>query len=447
MLVMFRKVFVIFMFLFLVSSVYSAEYSVCKNSLQNGGEIPTGEHVLTADIFGDNDYCFVFHDDNVTIDCQGHIVDGDGDASGYGFYPVGKNFTLKNCIISDFGRGVSLINAPNSTLINVTIFNTTSYGLYIKTSPNFYANDITIYNVTSSAFQWDGGNDNSEVYNLDIRNVNAGVSGDASNNITYVNVSVQNISVSYALDIGGDNNYLKNLYFYNISGNGLDGIGDNSVIDGLVVDGGSTNGLYSGGVVNTTIRNVWVNDSSSVCVRVDGMVNSTVTNVTAENCNYCFMITTGIYSENSFFDDIDVSFCSLYGIYLRNVATSRLTNFKIYNSTDGLYLYMAGTNNTLISNGVIVNNTDDGIYCNGAKYNTIRNTRIEDNGGLNLRFFTGCVDNIFYNNYFDSLSSNPTVSYYNYYNTTLSGQSVGNYWGGFWCVFGSGDSWWVYCLY
>ncbi|MFC2154503.1 NosD domain-containing protein [Candidatus Altiarchaeota archaeon] len=77
------------------------------------------------------------------LDCVGHTITGNGSA--YGIYGNNTNgLTIRNCIVSGFERGISLLSADNDTLLNNTVFNNT-YGIVIQRSMinNLSGNNIS----------------------------------------------------------------------------------------------------------------------------------------------------------------------------------------------------------------------------------------------------------------------------------------------------------------
>jgi len=88
--------------------------------------------------------------DNITFDCQGNGIEGDGSPSIDALYSAGdapNNITIKNCIISDFERGLNLGNLENSIIKNISI-NNTAYGIYLTLSENNTISNSTIRNST-----------------------------------------------------------------------------------------------------------------------------------------------------------------------------------------------------------------------------------------------------------------------------------------------------------
>nr|MDA3855619.1 hypothetical protein [Candidatus Woesearchaeota archaeon] len=119
---MLKKLLIFFLFfLSLIVSSYSIDVSTCQ-------VISTpGDYFLTTDL-SSSATCIEIQTDNVSIDCQGHLIDGTDQASSYGIYIFGasdnyrNNINISNCEISDYNKGIysSYANLSSFTNINTT---------------------------------------------------------------------------------------------------------------------------------------------------------------------------------------------------------------------------------------------------------------------------------------------------------------------------------------
>jgi parallel beta-helix repeat protein len=85
--------------------------------------------------------------DDITFDCNGYTISGDGDDVGYGVYlPSNSNSnTLQNCgNISYFDRGVYLLASDDNTLTDITTSSNSDYGVFISESDYNTLTDIII---------------------------------------------------------------------------------------------------------------------------------------------------------------------------------------------------------------------------------------------------------------------------------------------------------------
>jgi hypothetical protein len=95
--------------------------------------------------------CMDIEGENITLDCQGHTIDGDGAADmGIELY-LGQydlfNATVKNCVLSDWDTRSIYANALfNSTLKNITIYDSADRGIHMEYSDYNLFQDIHINN-------------------------------------------------------------------------------------------------------------------------------------------------------------------------------------------------------------------------------------------------------------------------------------------------------------
>jgi len=87
------------------------------------GNILTASLTLTADITGCTADGISIGGSNIVLDCSGYTIEGIGNAPNSGVNNIGlsNNLTVKNCIIKNFGTGITFLNSYNSTIWNNTI--------------------------------------------------------------------------------------------------------------------------------------------------------------------------------------------------------------------------------------------------------------------------------------------------------------------------------------
>jgi parallel beta-helix repeat protein len=133
---------------------------------------------------------------NSTLNCQGHSMDGDDSEDTYGIYISGTGTdgnTLKNCIISDYFRGVYLQDDRSNTIRNITFVSN--------------ARGVTMLNSTNDSLVGANGYNNS-VKLLQVED---------SANVTIVNASsdyaYQGIVVFNSVGLRLENIYVSNNWF------------------------------------------------------------------------------------------------------------------------------------------------------------------------------------------------------------------------------------------
>ena len=167
----------------------STEIKNCKNITE------PETFYLASDLSGNQSYgvCIEIKTDNVTLDCNNHILLGENQASTKGIKISNfKNITLKNCNISNYEVGLFIDNSNLSNIQNCS-FNSNGYGILLSSSAKNNS-----FNGTKFA-----SNSISGIY----------LNGSDSNNFTNIYISWNDIafySISTALD-----NLVKKLKFEN----------------------------------------------------------------------------------------------------------------------------------------------------------------------------------------------------------------------------------------
>jgi len=129
-----KKVLLIIIFILSLSVVNADE---CGGSVDcNCGNRLSSSHVMNYDILNCGDDGLVIWGDNIELDCNGHKITGTGkDDDGIRLY-MRNNITIKNCYISNFGRGINVAEfCDHNFFINNTITENKD-GLYLFTASN-----------------------------------------------------------------------------------------------------------------------------------------------------------------------------------------------------------------------------------------------------------------------------------------------------------------------
>jgi parallel beta-helix repeat protein len=112
-------------------------------------------YTLTADIIDSSaTVCMNITANNVTLDCQGHTIDGTDTLSTFGIYvyrasATTTNETIKNCTLTDWGYGIRLYFSSNNTITNSTANSNSYYGIVLSSSSN---NTITSSTANSNSY-------------------------------------------------------------------------------------------------------------------------------------------------------------------------------------------------------------------------------------------------------------------------------------------------------
>jgi len=115
-----------------------------------------GVYTLPGDVSDHDGDCFTISSSDVTLDCDGHTIDGTGSGNAITLGNDLQNIVIRNCIISDFSRGIYAINNQQLTIednvfnstngmswwfldnseIKNNVFNTPGYGIYFRRNDN-----------------------------------------------------------------------------------------------------------------------------------------------------------------------------------------------------------------------------------------------------------------------------------------------------------------------
>jgi parallel beta-helix repeat protein len=98
-------------------------------------------YYLTANIINSNvTYCMNITANNVTLNCNGNIIDGVDKiipitSSGIYLKSI-QNNTIMNCLINDFNYGIYLSSSLNNNVINNKLTSNTNVGIYLSSTSN-----------------------------------------------------------------------------------------------------------------------------------------------------------------------------------------------------------------------------------------------------------------------------------------------------------------------
>jgi hypothetical protein len=174
------------------------------------------------DLYSEGD-CFIVVDSNITINCNGHSLIGNG--SGSGIFILSKdNIEIINCTIANFTEGVSA-GESNNLLINTSIFYNNTNGITIDNGQfknvynnTFYNNDIAISDYSYFIDPSDDYFYNNHIYNNDIgiKLENLLVTSLTNNSLHNNTIGIELNNVEDLLIINNTFNQSKNLYLNNI---------------------------------------------------------------------------------------------------------------------------------------------------------------------------------------------------------------------------------------
>jgi parallel beta-helix repeat protein len=100
----------------------------------------------------DKTYCTCYNitADDVTLDCQGYIMDGGNYGTVTGIYSNYYNTTIRNCAVNNYYNGIFLDNSNHSSIINTSGKSNSQYGVYLNHSSYSMIKDSAGFNDTGS---------------------------------------------------------------------------------------------------------------------------------------------------------------------------------------------------------------------------------------------------------------------------------------------------------
>ena len=220
--------------------------------------IDPGTYKLTGDIINSStSHCIDIQANDVVLDCQNHLIDGD-DAADYGIYIYRSsqqttNITIKNCILKDWdGANIYLRYANGNTLTNITTYSSPDYGIYLDNSNSNTLSNITTNSNTNGIFLYYSDSNtikNSKIYN----NSNYGIYLLASDSNTITNITSYSNNYDGIYLRNSDSNTIKNSKIWNNSQYGINLLNSGIDTPNLIYNNifNNTNNFYISSIFST----------------------------------------------------------------------------------------------------------------------------------------------------------------------------------------------------
>ncbi len=278
------------------------------------------------------------------LDCQGHIITGNGFGTGIqviGVYEA-ETFMIENCNVQNFSIGISLNSTTNIELVNNTVTN----------------NDFGIRGqaISTTTFNYNIAENNTEGFSIvDSSDINF-ISNTIQNNI--VGIRLQSTNKSQVINNLFSNNidgiiYMENRRFTTIS-NIMKTKHDaaKNAINNIRGDGGT--------VANNTIENY------TVGISVTNSSNQTIANNTVIYNGEGIHID---YSSNNTITDNTIQNNTVAGIVIMRTNRSDISGNNVTNSDFGMILVSSSGNSINLNN--VQESIYDGIVLIGSSSNNI----------------------------------------------------------------------------
>lgn len=293
--------------------------------------------VLNDDLLNCSTYGLIIGNDDITLNCDNHMIDGNNTGSSYGIYITNKAYiTITNCNIREFSTGIlSYSYSHNNYFINNAITNNLYNGVWLI--GGFY------YNLTGNEIKYNGGN---------------GIKLDESYYNNIVGNTIKNHTNKDGIFLDSDSNYNKisnNEFQWNgaWNGSGVYILSSYNSLWGNTFFENNYHGVFLSGPHNSLWSNSFINNN--VGVRISGMYNSLWSNgFTDNNIGTLFydMSYNSVWS-NSFINNnfgasfIDSSHNSLWNnTFFENNNYGVFLSAKTWNSSFSRYNTFWGNNFT-----------------------------------------------------------------------------------------------------
>ena len=288
------------------------------------------DYFLTEDIIDSSvSNCLEIKADNVILDCQNHLVDGNNAAqnginiNGY------DNSIVKNCNLTNWRNAGIYVNnnAENNLLNNIVAKNNEDWGIFIQSSRNNILNEITSFNNSKYGVGFWSSPDNI---------LNNSIIKDNSQFDVYHTIGCTN-------------------KFFNVTGTG-----DKPIL------------LFNNPV---TIKD-WDNNVSQIILC--GAHNSVIENLRMDrsdtrNNGLVMILTSNSKISNSYFNN---SYVGIYTFYSDN---NQFTNINVANNSYSGMLITSSNRNIMSNITARYNQYGVRIDSTSSRYNTIRNSFIVNN--------------------------------------------------------------------
>jgi len=277
-------------------------------------------YTLTDDVTTTGD-CFTISADNITLEGAGKTVDGDDSSGDEGVIVSGKlNVTIRNLIITDFGKGIYFTAGTNNSLIKNNNISSGQDGIYIdgNSKDNEIVDNNSSLNSLSGIYLFSVSTGNlitnntltsNSLYGLLIRST-------SHTNVTG-NIANLNSEAGILIRTGVDNNIINNIANSNKKGLYFTHVSTENNIVNLSINGSTGDAIYFGnaGDDNNNFTNVSITHTNSSHFAI----------------NFAFAGIDGSYFIDDYFIE-NYSFAGLGG----------KVNFK--NSTSGIVNFLSAIN-------------------------------------------------------------------------------------------------------
>ncbi len=373
------------------------------NNSQTSCRIPTGGMIINSSTtFCAGKYSLsgnvsVVSASDITLDCNGATLYGDGSgASGIYLNDV-NNSTIKNCAITNYSDGVYAFNSHETTLRNNKMFGNMG-GIEVKNSERISITDNNIFSNLGTGI----GLENSHDSNVLDNNVSGNLQG----------ISVYGASFTIVKNnVASDNNYSGIL----VEDSNKFTIGENTAnnnggIGSIYVGDSNLGHLVLNEASNNDSPGIRIEDSNDLLLNLNtansnattGILVVNSTNIYIDNATANHNPLSGIYIEESEYGTITKSVTNengRYGILFESSNNNRIIFSKAANQLIGIKLILSGNN---LVKGNQLSKNEFGFSLDNSSSNSIQDNNAYYSLESGVSFTNISMRNSIYGNYFYS---------------------------------------------
>lgn len=298
--------------------------------------------------------------DHITLDCNGHFINGTGVGAGVDV-DFHQDIVIKNCNITNFYYGIRLVNTTNVDIIerNNIEFND-FYGVYIFSSTDTLINDSTIIDDNNGVYMISSSDTTISNNQIDLHKKFYGIYSYDGNELDIINNSMQQ-------------NY-HGIYFVgtvnaNVSNNNI----TDSDIYSLFLHSNSTDNYFFNNGLSLGLDGIWIRSSSIN----NQFINNTIFNHTNHGLR-CIDSGLNVFDGNMFANN---SLGEDYQVYVDNSASSEFHNNQMF-SSDG-NVFMKDSDGLVLFNNTVNSTQNISLVINDSSSLTINNNTLYNNVEFN----------------------------------------------------------------
>jgi parallel beta-helix repeat protein len=340
------------------------------------GQVLTTSTVVANDLTNCHTVGLVIGGDGVTLDLNGHTIDGDSQSDFEGIQDKGyDNVTIRNGVVREFVEGIAVLHAQNIAVSDVTLLKHRHVGVFADS-----VNGMTVQHTSSSLIAFSGvfvtRSSRVDISDNVVRRSGAGV---AVSETTASSITANRIARTGCIGIDVGNASTYNV----IDTNTVTGAGCEAVV---VADGSSHNAVT---------RNTTTGNDAGIGVAYAN-ANTVSGNVVHDNHFvglYLFAASDNrldgnVLSGNGQGSEGGIHVLPDGGALARRNIVSRNT---ITDSVGDGILVDAGSPGTMLDRNVANQNSDDGIDVDEPRA-TLRANQANNNGDLGIEAVAGVTD-------------------------------------------------------